>query len=79
MSSPSIGFRDVAESSSRHAVIARRISKGPDRESGSRFVERVLTVVAMCRWRNRDVQEDLMSSFETDRRYQVIPSLLPVK
>ena len=78
MSSPSLGFRVAAECAWRHAVIARRISNGPDRESGSRFVERMPTVVATCWRRSRDVREDLMSCFEAGQRYQVIPFLLPV-
>src|SRR5262249_23661490 len=73
MSSPLFGFRVAAECAWRHAVIARRISNGPDRESGSRFVERMLTVVATCRWRSCDVREDLLSCFEADQRYQRDP------
>ncbi|MFO0890878.1 MAG: hypothetical protein U0790_17260 [Isosphaeraceae bacterium] len=34
-----------------HAVLWRRISGGTDSERGSRFVERMLTVVATCRRR----------------------------
>ena len=36
----------------RHAVIWRRISGGTDSADGSRFVERMLTVVATCRQQN---------------------------
>jgi transposase len=36
-------------------VIWRKTSHGTDRASGSRFVERMLTVVATCRQRGRDV------------------------
>src|SRR6516162_5098175 len=38
-----------AERSLRHAVIYRKTSGGTDSESGSRFVERMLSVVATCR------------------------------
>jgi transposase len=40
---------NAAERAPRHAVIWRRISGGTDSELGSRFVERMLTVVATCR------------------------------
>jgi transposase len=69
---------NVAERALRHAVIWRRISGGTASESGSRFVERMLTVVATCRQQGRNVLEYLTSCFEADRRGQVIPSLLPV-
>jgi len=69
---------NAAERALRHAVIWRRISGGTASESGSRFVERMLTVVATCRQRGRNVLEYLTSCFEADRRGQVIPSLLPV-
>jgi transposase len=69
---------NAAERALRHAVIWRRISGGTASESGSRFVERMLTVVATCRQQGRDVLEYLTSCFEADRRGQLIPSLLPV-
>jgi transposase len=69
---------NAAERALRHAVIWRRISGGTDSESGSRFVERVLTVVATCRQQGRNVLDYLTACFEADRRHQVIPSLLPV-
>ena len=37
-----------AERSLRHAVLYRKTSGGTDSESGSRFVERILTVVALA-------------------------------
>src|SRR5436305_424510 len=69
---------NAAERALRHAVIWRRISGGTASESGSRFVERMLTVVATCRQRGRDVLEYLTSCFEAHRKHQVLPSLLPV-
>ena len=36
-------------------VIWRKTSHGTDSEAGSRYVEQVLTVVATCRQRGRDV------------------------
>jgi transposase len=68
---------DAAERAERHAVIWRRISGGTDSARGSRFVERMLTVVATCRQQGRDVLDDLRSCFEAARVGQAIPSLLP--
>ena len=46
---------------------------------GSRFVERVLTVVATCRQQGRNVLDYLTSCFEAVRSGQAIPSLLPAE
>jgi transposase len=69
---------NAPERALRHAVIWRRISGGTDSEAGSRFVERVLTVVATCRQQGRNVLDYLTSCFEADRKGHAIPSLLPV-
>jgi hypothetical protein len=58
-------------------AIWRRISGGTDSAEGSRFVERMLTVVATCRQQGREVLADLASCFEAARRGQAIPSLVP--
>lgn len=50
---------NAAERALRHAVIWRRISGGTDSEAGSRFVERMLSVVATCRQQRRSVLEYL--------------------
>ncbi len=50
---------NAAERALRHAVIWRRISGGTDSEVGSRFVERMLSVVATCRLQKRSVLEYL--------------------
>jgi transposase len=63
----------------RHAVIWRRISGGTDSVHGSRFVERMLTVVATCRQQKRNVLDYLCSCFEADLRGGKAPSLLPAK
>jgi transposase len=68
---------NAAERAERHAVIWRRISGGTDSARGSRFVERMLTVVATCRQQGRNVLDYLASCFEASRRGQAIPSLLP--
>ena len=63
----------------RHAVIWRRISGGTDSADGSRFVERMLTVVATCRQQKRNVLDYLSSCFEVHLRGHKVPSLLPAK
>jgi transposase len=69
---------NAAERAERHAVIWRRISGGTDSAEGSRFVERMLTVVATCRQQGRNVLDYLKSCFKAARSGQAIPSLLPV-
>ncbi len=69
---------NAVERALRHAVIWRRISGGTDSVDGSRFVERMLTVVATCRQQGRDVLDYLTMCFEADSRGHVLPSLLPV-
>ena len=68
----------AAERARRHAVIGRRISGGTDSEQGSRFVERILTVVATGRQQGRNVLDYLRSCFQADRNGHPIPSLWPV-
>ncbi len=67
---------NVVERALRHAVIWRRISGGTDSVHGSRFVERMLTVVATCRQQGHNVLDYLTSCFEADRRGHALPSLL---
>jgi transposase len=69
---------NAVERALRHAVIWRRISGGTDNVHGSRFVERMLTVVVTCRQQGHNVLEHLTSCFEADRRSYAIPSHLPV-
>src|SRR5271157_136634 len=68
---------NAAERAMRHAVIWRKISGGTDSATGSRFVERMLTVVATCRQQGRNVLDYLRSCFEANRLSQPAPSLLP--
>jgi transposase len=68
---------NAAERAVRHAVIWRRINGGTDSARGSRFVERMLTVVATCRQQRRSVLDYLSSCFQAARSKQAIPSLLP--
>jgi transposase len=50
---------NAAERMLRHAVQRRKSSFGTDSESGSRFVENILTIVATCRQQGRHVLEYL--------------------
>jgi hypothetical protein len=68
---------NAAEHAERHAVIWRRISGGTDSAQGSRFVERMLTVVATCRQQDRSVLDYLTACFQAARMGQAIPSPLP--
>ena len=68
----------VTERAQRHAVIWRRISGGTASAQGSRFVERMLTVVATCRLQGRGVLDYLSSCFQAARNGRAIPSLLPI-
>jgi transposase len=53
-----------AERALRHGVIYRKLSGGTDSESGSRFVERVLTVVATCRQQGVNVLDYLTRCYQ---------------
>jgi len=68
---------NVSERALRHAVIWRRISGGTDGAKGSRFVERMLSVVATCRQQRRNVLGYLSSCFEAHFKGHHVPSLLP--
>lgn len=46
---------NAAERSLRHAVIWRKLSFGTQSDTGSRFVETLLTVIETCRQQDRDV------------------------
>jgi len=66
-----------AERVLRHAVLWRKSSGGTDSEAGSRFVERVLSVVATCRQQNRNVLDFLTACCGAPREGSTPPSLLP--
>jgi transposase len=66
-----------AERALRHGVIYRKTSGGTDSEAGSRFVERMLTVVATCRQQNINVLDYLTRCHQAHLDNQPIPSLLP--
>jgi transposase len=66
-----------AERAVRHGVLWRKSSGGTDSEQGSRFVERVLSVVATCRQQSRNVLEYLVQCHLSDLNGKPAPSLVP--
>jgi transposase len=69
---------NAAERALRHPVIWRRTSYGTQSESGSRFVERILTVIATCRQQSRDPLAFVRAALLAQRAGLPAPSLLPV-
>ena len=65
-----------AERALRHSVIWRRSSHGTQSDHGSRFVERILTVVETCRQQQRPVFDFLRAALMAYRNGQPAPSLL---
>ena len=68
-----------AERVLRHAVLWRKSSGGTDSEPGSRFVERMLSVVATCRQQNRNVLQLLTACCRARLEGSASPSLLPTE
>ncbi|MBN9524509.1 transposase, partial [bacterium] len=68
---------NAAERAVRHAVCWRKTSDGTDSEAGSRFAERVPTVVASCRQQGRDVLAFLVDAVQAARTGTAVPSLVP--
>ena len=66
-----------AERALRHGVIYRKTSGGMDSESGSRFVERILSVVAICRQQDINVLDYLTRCYQAHLDGTPTPSLLP--
>jgi transposase len=69
---------NAAERALRPAVLWRKGSFGSDSEAGSRFAERLLTVVASCRQQGRPLLAFLVAAVEAALRGSSAPSLLPV-
>jgi transposase len=68
---------NVAERAIRPAVLWRKGSYGTDSEQGSRFVERILTVVTTLRLQRRNVLDYVTSACQAHRHGQPAPSLPP--
>jgi transposase len=65
-----------AERMERQAVLLRKTSGGTDSAQGSRFVERVLTVVHTCRRQGKKVLDFLSACIESWRSNLAPPSLV---
>jgi hypothetical protein len=68
---------NTAERVLRPAVIYRKLSFGTQSASGSRFVERMLTVSETCRLQGRSIFAYLTGAVEAHFQHQAAPSLLP--
>ena len=68
---------NTAERALRPAVIYRKLSFGTQSESGSRFIERMLTVSETCRLQKRSVYDYLTKAVTAHFSKQAPPSLLP--
>lgn len=68
---------NTAERALRPAVIYRKLSFGTQSASGSRFIERMLTVGETCRLQGRSIFAYLTAAVEAHFRRQPVPSLLP--
>jgi transposase len=68
---------NAAERVLRQAVLWRKKSFGTRGAQGSRFVERLLTVVASCRLQGRNVLDYLTTACVAALTHQPAPSLLP--
>jgi hypothetical protein len=68
---------NTAERALRPAVIYRKLSFGTQSDSGSRFLERILTVSETCRLQNRSIDNYLTVAVKAHFNQQPIPSLLP--
>jgi transposase len=70
---------NVAERALRPAVLWRKGSFGSDNASGSRFVERMLTVIATCRQQGRRLLDFLVAAGQAALNGTAAPSLLPAQ
>ena len=67
---------NVAERALRHAVIWRKLSFGTQSESGSRFVETLLSVIETCRQQGRGVFAFMTKAVSAHFKGQAAPTLL---
>jgi len=68
---------NTAERALRPAVIYRKLSFGTQSASGSRFLERMLTISETCRLQDRSIFDYLVTAVEAHFSHQPAPSLLP--
>jgi transposase len=67
---------NAAERLERHGVLLRKTSGGTDSPHGSRFVERILTVVHTCRRQGKQVLDYLSACVQACRHNRAPPLLL---
>jgi transposase len=70
---------NTAERALRPAVIYRKLSFGTQSCSGSRYLERLLTVSETCRLQNRNAYRYLIDAMTAKFAGQPAPSLLPTR
>ena len=68
---------NASERSLRHAVIWRKLSFGTQSAAGSRFTERMLSVIETCRQQSRNSFDFLTEAIDAHFHNQPCPSLLP--
>lgn len=66
---------NASERALRHAVIWRKLSFGTQSESGSRFVETLLTIVETCRQQSQNVFAFVTTAVEAHFAHHTPPSL----
>jgi transposase len=67
---------NAAERALRPAVIYRKLSYGTQSSSGSRFIERMLTIIETCRQQKRSTMEYLVEAMKAHYSKSTPPSLL---
>jgi len=70
---------NLAERQIRPGILWRKGSFGTQSDAGSRFVERIMTVVSTLKQQNRNVLEYLTMAYEAANCGQPAPTLLLVK
>lgn len=66
-----------AERAIRPAVVYRKGSFGTFSEAGSRFIERIMSVVQSCKAQGRDVHQFLTQTLDAHLRHLPRPPLVP--
>jgi transposase len=69
---------NLAERQVRHGVRWRKTSFGTQSETGSRFAERIMTVVATMKQQQRNLLDYLTEACEAANWNKPSPSLLPL-
>jgi transposase len=69
---------NAAERAIRPGVLWRKGSFGTDSASGSRFVERMMTVAASLKQQGRNIVDYITRAFEVSLIGEPVPSLIPV-